>query len=83
LVIESIQRDKPIVVVSVCLDAETRNQLEKALHLISGVELVADFQQYLGGTKDLELVHAVKSDVDVCVVDFDRDRAGASGTAEQ
>jgi pilus assembly protein CpaE len=82
LVIESI-RGKPITVISVCLDSETRNKLEKGLNSISGLKFVADFQQYLGGASDLELVHAVKSDIDVCVVDFDRDRASASRTAEQ
>lgn len=83
MAIEFIRRDKPLTVISVCLDAEIRSKLEHGLQAVPGLEFAGDFQQYFGGRGDAELLRVVKSGADICLVDFDHDRDRATRTAEQ
>jgi pilus assembly protein CpaE len=75
---------RPLAVISICIDEESRSKVWRAIELMTGFEFVGDFQYYLGEKQDVSLVQMLKDRApDICVLDFDKDRESAVRTAEQ
>ncbi len=75
---------KPLAVISICIDEDSRSRVWKAIEMMTGFEFIGDFQYYLGEKHDVGLVQMLKDRApDICVLDFDKDRESAVRTAEQ
>jgi pilus assembly protein CpaE len=83
-VLKSRPGTKPLSVISICLDDESRARLWSAIELMTGFEFIGDFQFYLGEKQDVSLVQLLRDRApDICILDFDKDRESAIRTAEQ
>ncbi len=76
--------NRPLSVISICLDEESRSRVWAAIESMSGIEFVGDFQHYLGEKDDVALVQLLRDrSPDVCILDLDKDRERAIRTSEQ
>jgi len=72
-----------LTVISIALDSESRSLLATAMQSVPVLDLIGEFEQYIGGSNDQALLKVVKErGPDVCLLDFDTNRDEAIRTAE-
>ncbi|MGH9375644.1 MAG: AAA family ATPase [Terriglobia bacterium] len=75
-------RDEPLLIVSMGLDSETAEDLKQFIATTPLVRLHADVHDYPGEQAEPRPGWMRDSAPDICLIDFDRDRRGATVTAE-
>jgi len=73
----------PLSLVSICLDSDSHGLLRQFVESVPGLHLQAQLDDYTLEGQDSILQRIGDSAPDICVIDFDRDRRGATLAAER
>ena len=73
----------PLSLVSICLDSDSHGLLRQFVESVPGLHLQAQLDDYTLEGQDSILQRMGDSAPDICVIDFDRDRRGATLAAER
>jgi pilus assembly protein CpaE len=73
----------PLSLVSICLDSESHDLLRQFVESVPGLHLRAQLDDYTLEGQDPVLQWSGDSAPDICLIDFDRDRRGATEAAER
>jgi len=73
----------PLSLVSICLDSDSHGLLRQFVESVPGLHLQAQLDDYTLEGQDSILQRIGDSAPDICVIDFDRDRRGATMAAER
>ena len=79
---ERSSEGRPLSLVSIGLDSESYDLLRQFVESVPGLHLRAQLDDYTLEGQDSILQQLGDSAPDICVIDFDQDRRGATAAAE-
>lgn len=74
---------RSLSLVSICLDSDSRDMLNQFVESVPGLRLEVHLDDYPVEGTDSMLPRVGDSDPDICLIDFDQDRQGATLAAER